>query len=198
MEVNTILEIQGIRCSPRSFMVDIEVKQMMCTKPKNIFKKCLFKKDRDRDIHEPQREVEKEVERERNREEKEKENWRESKVMSTTPVTPTPIEEIATETPSDIFQPVEINLDTLGDTVADLEVMCIKNKKDIYYQMYRDAKKKAKLARDLALSSYLEAKKIKNTYMIKFMITNHLSQYAVLLHDLVLRKTHGLLIMVVV
>ena len=32
--------------------------------------------------------------------------------------------------------------------------------------MYKEAKRKAKIARDLALSSYLEAKRIKNTYML--------------------------------
>jgi hypothetical protein len=33
--------------------------------------------------------------------------------------------------------------------------------------MYREACRKAKIARDLALSSYLEAKRIKNTYMLE-------------------------------
>ena len=33
--------------------------------------------------------------------------------------------------------------------------------------MYKEAKKKAKIARDLALSSILEAKRIKNTYMLE-------------------------------
>jgi len=32
--------------------------------------------------------------------------------------------------------------------------------------MYREAKKKARLARDFALSAYLEAKRIKNTYLL--------------------------------
>ena len=32
--------------------------------------------------------------------------------------------------------------------------------------MYKEAKRKARMARDLALSSYLEAKRIKNTYML--------------------------------
>ena len=32
--------------------------------------------------------------------------------------------------------------------------------------MYKEARRKAKMARDLALSSYLEAKRIKNTYML--------------------------------
>ena len=33
--------------------------------------------------------------------------------------------------------------------------------------MYREACRKAKIARDLALSSYLEAKRIKNVYMLQ-------------------------------
>jgi hypothetical protein len=63
------------------------------------------------------------------------------------------------------FEPVEIefNLDDLNcdDTIQ------LKNRNDVYYKMYREAKKKAKMAKDLALSSYLEAKRIKNTYMLE-------------------------------
>ena len=33
--------------------------------------------------------------------------------------------------------------------------------------MYRDAKRKAKIARDLAVSSYLEAKNIKMSHMLE-------------------------------
>jgi DNA-directed RNA polymerase specialized sigma24 family protein len=33
--------------------------------------------------------------------------------------------------------------------------------------MYREARRKAKIARNLALSSYLDAKRIKNTYMLE-------------------------------
>ena len=32
--------------------------------------------------------------------------------------------------------------------------------------MYQNAKRKAKIARDIALSAYLEAKQIKNTYLL--------------------------------
>ena len=58
---------------------------------------------------------------------------------------------------------VNMNIDDLpnGDTVF------IKKRNDIYYQMYKEAKRKAKMARDLAISSYLEAKHIKNTYMLE-------------------------------
>lgn len=46
------------------------------------------------------------------------------------------------------------------------EVMQLKNRNDVYFEMYQNAKRKAKIARDIALSAYLEAKQIKNTYLI--------------------------------
>ena len=46
------------------------------------------------------------------------------------------------------------------------EVMQLKNRNDVYFEMYQNAKRKAKIARDIALSSYLEAKQIKNTYLL--------------------------------
>jgi hypothetical protein len=46
------------------------------------------------------------------------------------------------------------------------EVVQIKQRDEIYYNMYRNARKKAKIARDFAISSYLEAKQIKNTYKL--------------------------------
>ena len=43
------------------------------------------------------------------------------------------------------------------------EVLNLKKKTDVYYEMYREALKRAKAAKDLALSGFLEAKRIKNT-----------------------------------
>ena len=56
-----------------------------------------------------------------------------------------------------------IDLDTLNTD----ENVTIKKSNDVYYEMYREACRKAKIARDLALSSYLEAKRIKNTYLLE-------------------------------
>ena len=42
--VTTILEIQGIKCSPKNFQIEIELKQMMIMKPVNLFEKCILKK----------------------------------------------------------------------------------------------------------------------------------------------------------
>jgi len=46
------------------------------------------------------------------------------------------------------------------------EVVQLKNRNDVYFEMYQNAKRKAKIARDIALSAYLEAKQIKNTYLL--------------------------------
>ena len=56
-------------------------------------------------------------------------------------------------------------------TDADLEIkndesMKIKPANDIYYELYRVAKEKARTARKLAFDAYLEVKKIKKTYML--------------------------------
>ena len=47
------------------------------------------------------------------------------------------------------------------------ETISIKQRNDIYHKIYKEAKRKAKMARDLALASYLEAKHIKNTYLLE-------------------------------
>jgi hypothetical protein len=56
-------------------------------------------------------------------------------------------------------------------TDADLEIkndesVKIKPANDIYYELYRVAKDKARTARKLAFDAYLEVKKIKKTYML--------------------------------
>jgi hypothetical protein len=49
----------------------------------------------------------------------------------------------------------------------DNNVISLKKKNDVYYEMYRKALSKAKMAKELALASFLEAKDIKNTYMLE-------------------------------
>lgn len=58
----------------------------------------------------------------------------------------------------------EINFEM--DNIPENDAIEIVERKDVYYKMYRDARKKAKLAKELSIASYLEAQKIKNTYML--------------------------------
>ncbi len=42
----------------------------------------------------------------------------------------------------------------------------LKKRDDVYYKMYKEAKQKAREAKMIALSNYLEAKRIKMTYLL--------------------------------
>jgi hypothetical protein len=187
--VITILEMQGIKCSARSFQIEIEIKQMLVLKPEKIFEKCLLTKEIKTMTHP--------VETFSNNESLETKKSDEDSVeeiIIDTPdrelvsfVSTETTEPAAEESPeeTEIEQPisfptedkvfshnleestepieVEFNLDDLNtdDTIQ------LKNRNDVYYKMYREARKKAKMAKDLALASYLEAKRIKNTYMLE-------------------------------
>jgi len=50
--------------------------------------------------------------------------------------------------------------------IKDDEKIKIKKPNDIYYEIYKAAKEKARATRKLAFDAYLEVKKIKNTYML--------------------------------
>ena len=41
--VMTILEVQGIKCSSKSFQIEIEMKQLMVLRTANIFEKCIIR-----------------------------------------------------------------------------------------------------------------------------------------------------------
>jgi hypothetical protein len=53
---------------------------------------------------------------------------------------------------------------TLEDTVEEIK---LKKPNQVYFELYKEAKKKAKLAKRSAIIAYLEAKNIKKTYMIE-------------------------------
>lgn len=62
--------------------------------------------------------------------------------------------------------PTILEIDFDLEKLSEKDTFNIRERNDIYYKLYKDAKQKAKQARDLALSSYLEAKRIKNTYLL--------------------------------
>lgn len=59
-----------------------------------------------------------------------------------------------------------LEIDFNLEEVPPEDSVVLKQRNDVYYEMYKEALKKAKMAKDLALSSYLEAKRIKNLYML--------------------------------
>ena len=180
----TILEVQGVRCSAKSFQIDIELKQIMILKPVNLFERCIIK-SREKDlvknvskelivkteniklnVEESESNIKEFKESDIKDEIKEsdikdeiKESIKEGEIKES-------IKEEIKES-DDFFNSddiLEINLDI--DEIDNTEAIHLKEKTEVYYQMYREAIQKAKLAKSLALSSYLEARRIKNLYML--------------------------------
>jgi hypothetical protein len=172
-DIMTIIEIQGIKCSARSFQIEIEVKQMLLLKPSNIFERCVIKYDNKMEnkvietikkVEEPSCKIE------NNLGEKEEESMiivaaegGEEKNDLEKMDENVDNEEKDLEKYENELCEVEFNLDEIEPT----ETVQLKNRNDVYYKMYKDARKRAKEARDLALSSFLEARRIKNTYMLE-------------------------------
>ena len=59
---------------------------------------------------------------------------------------------------------IEVDLDL--ETVNNEDVITLVTRNEVYYKIYQEAMNKAKQAKNLAISSYLEAKQIKNLYML--------------------------------
>jgi len=173
MPLITILEIQGIRCSAKSFQIDVELKQIMVLKPVNLFEKCIIK-SKEKDLvkkvyEEPDISVNDDlikVSTDTTNLVVKEEPIIEKNYSDPDP-DPDPVKEepIMNELSNNIDDILEINLDV--DEIENSEIIHLKEKTEVYYQMYREARQKAKLAKSLALSSYLEARRIKNLYMLE-------------------------------
>lgn len=156
--IMTILEIQGIKCSARSFQIEIELKQIMAMNPTNLFEKCIIKPRQSSQKESVQEPIQKELIQE---------------PIIQEPIIQEPILEpiqepmrvesiIQEKEDPTILTEVEFDINAI-----ESEPIQIKERTDVYYKMYREARQQAKNARNLALASYLEAKRIKNTYMLE-------------------------------
>jgi hypothetical protein len=209
-----ILEIQGVRCTSKSFCVDVEMKQLMVMKPSDLFDSCIILKGR---APPP---VEKHLAKTAEPVEPVLEETSENPVVPEdnplfTPFDPDVLMEeagvlddqgmidstepiiIADEVVNDANQVLdqgvnqvlgqgvnevlgqepnylglsesddilEVNLDVNEIDAAD--TFQLKDKKEVYYEMYREALQKAKAAKAVALTEFMEARRIKNLYMLK-------------------------------
>ena len=188
--VMTILEFQGIRTSARSFHLDIEIKQMMVLPEDRLFETCLLSTpsqskrttqdvslnvvvpdvlDVNNDNNQPLLEnIVVELPREDKQEEEEQDDDHDDEDVTVVSgdgdgdgdfLPPIPISS------STGMCEVDLDLDNLPPSEST-EIMQVKPRDEVYYKMYREAMQNAVNARNLALSSYLEAKRIKNTYML--------------------------------
>ena len=194
--VATILEIQGIKCSARSFQIEIEMKQLLVLNKVDLFEKCILTKKTEI-VKESLEKTENENFIENNKihtttniendmvaiETVENESHHEN-IQSYEPINddsnnisfekykvndePKQKEEFSENheninlEKTELIEEVDLNLEKIEQD----EPLYLKKRNDVYYEMYREALRKAKLAKEMALSNYLEAKRIKNTYML--------------------------------
>jgi hypothetical protein len=195
--VATILEIQGIKCSARSFQIEIEMKQLLVLNKVDLFEKCILTKKSDKESLE-RTEAKKLIENNNTAQNIENNNTlvietveNESDDENIQPSSEilnnedsnhnitfekyevnnepeqkqeisSPIENINLEKTKELIEEVDLSLEKIEET----EPVFLKKRNDVYYEMYREALRKARLAKEMALSNYLEAKRIKNTYML--------------------------------
>jgi hypothetical protein len=190
--VITILEIQGIKCSAKSFQIEIEIKQMMVLKPNKLFEKCVIHVKNTKNVAIENNVVDEKTPVEINKPDDSVDDDNTvvhsnnmvviadgitvdsstadgsiADGMTADGSTALDLTDFSTmEQTKDQFslnlEEINLNLDDLSEN----EQINIKNRNDVYYKMYKEAKNKAKIARNMALSAYLEAKRIKNLYML--------------------------------
>ena len=162
-----ILEIQGIRCSSRSFQLEYEVKQILVLNPVDIFEKCILLSKKS-DLVEPNPLIKKDTLPEKDTLEKEKEKVEvfvlEKKEENDLGIHSFQEEEVKEEAVKEEVKDLEV-IELSIPAESSEEIIQLKKRNEVYFEMYKEAKKKAKMARKFALSAYLEAKRIKNTYL---------------------------------
>lgn len=192
----SVIEVLGIKCSVKGFQIDMEMKQLLVFKKENIFDKCILhhknkiydeNKIKINDNLEIQQTPEPilensqtinddnnfidscntlEMELNNNPDESQinlLQNCAEENTQNNIEKNDenTSIEIIKKLDNTDLFE-IDFNL----DKIPQQDTLNIKKRNDVFYKMYKDAMKKAKMAKDLALTSYLEAKHIKNTHLL--------------------------------
>lgn len=193
MDVVALLELRGIKCALKSFQFEINVKQIMVVKKMNIMENCLLvapvaapsaaapaeiqvksipePEPENKNDHHLETELQKEPELQKEEPEPELQNLEElylEDVASTEIKDATEVNLVENDEENVSSSPEleEINLEDFEGAAAapTAEPIVLKNPNELYYNMYFDAKKRAKDARMKAITAYLEAKNIKMLY----------------------------------
>ena len=208
----TILEVQGIKCSARSFQIEFDMKQMLTLSPVDIFEKCVIvSKSSGSTLAAVGRTLDEGKNERLNIETVNQrslvdtidvgakhtqnnnvidENVDQSKQPAVYGLNSDDSNKIAgdqntdlngsvpyntfanldiksnmSQTDSDPFSELhQYEMDLHLEDIPETENVTIKSRNDVYYELYKEARKKARISRNLALQSYLEAKEIKTKY----------------------------------
>ncbi len=192
----SILEIQGIKFTTRNFQVEIELKQVMILDNEPIFDSFLIKTSNNKKVEQHTDDdvdpkfnflhggsaIVTETLEDDVMFAIDKKSIPLQQVTPLQQVAPLqqvdPLEGSSKETdvlvPSvsktqSIEQDINVNTDLMEIheiTLEDMDVLKLKRPNQVYYELYKEARKKAKVAKKNAIVAYLETKNIKTTYML--------------------------------
>ena len=198
----SILEIQGIKFTSRSFQIDIDLKQVMVVDRTPIFDNCVIKTNKPKPlelsvplVYKAKLEnldegvqgeglqgesegvqgesegVQGESEGLQSKSEREAIGEGQDKLDKLVTM-----DDIIAETQDNENNEVTLEVEELGlDEIKevspevnldDLGSITLRNPNEVYFELYREARNKAKQAKRSAIIAYLEAKNIKKTYML--------------------------------
>jgi len=197
----SILEIQGIKFTSRSFQIDIELKQVMALDNEPIFDNCLIKSSKtgikqptsetldkkssvqispvlleertvdtsnDIEVNTELKELdisELQEEQQEENQQKQEEEQEEEQEESKDSILNIDMEDLNEDTEPKELKEVNIDFSLENNE----ETMKLKKPNQVYFELYKQAREKAKQAKKSAIIAYLEAKNIKKTYMIENM-----------------------------
>jgi len=186
----SILEIQGIKFTSRNFQIEVELKQALTVSPDPFLEECFIKKPTKKQVQNNTTTFETKVEKE-SLEDFIKESAKDLSGIATintnldvlnddssvitknnTLLNETigksddiPLFDVEDLTPPTLEEDLkEFDITTIVEN--DLEAITLKKPNQVYMDIYKKAREKAKQAKKEAILAYLEVKNIKKTYMI--------------------------------
>ena len=186
----SILEIQGIKFTSRNFQIEIELKQAMVVSPDPFLDECFIKKpikkqninDIKNDIPIEEKSIDLDIFIDNSVKNLTENNNVQPPLEKETINLEVSFEEPKKINPHDELEEANIVLDVeelvkepedptmlkeMDFTLENnLETITLKKPNQVYYEIYKKAREKAKEAKKTAILAYLEMKNIKKTYML--------------------------------
>jgi len=179
----SIVEIQGIRFTSKNFQIEMELKQSMVLNSEKIFEQCLIKTNKQK-IDSAISATKTSILGECNEVVQKNDNLTQmdtsmvdlekmcesilSQEESSTTETATNPESFVSLEESNVKNVVSNELQEFqpSQDLNDLETITLKKPNQVYYEIYKEARKKAKTAKREAIIAFLKAKNIKKTYIL--------------------------------
>jgi hypothetical protein len=171
----SIVEIVGIKFTTRNFQIEMECKKIMTIGEIHFLNNCFIRKKEDTRREEKKEEQERVEEIQESKEETREEEKKEEEQEETREEERKKEEEERIESKAEEKKTLHVNfLDDDEEELKEVEVtpedieepLTLKKPNQVFYEIYRRAKEKAREAKREALKAILEAKNIKKTYML--------------------------------